>query len=152
MTLLAFFLGIVAGLRSMTPMAALSWAAYLGWLPTEGTWLGWLHHPVAVFVFTAAALGELIADKLPMIPSRRELMPFATRVAVGAFCGAALGTRAGSVTAGVVAGVIGAVIGTLGGAAVRQQLAKAIGKDLPAALLEDLVAIGGPVLVVLQLK
>jgi uncharacterized membrane protein len=152
MFLLAFLLGIIAGLRSMTPLAALSWAAYLGWLPTDGTWLGWLHHPISVFVFTATALGELVADKLPMIPSRTELMPFATRVVVGAFCGAALGTRAGSVIAGVVAGVIGAVIGTVGGAAVRKQLAEAIGKDLPAALLEDLVALGGALLVVLQLK
>lgn len=136
----------------MTPLAALSWAAYLRWLPTDGTWLGWLHHSITVWVFTAAALVELIADKLPMTPSRTELIGFATRVVVGAFCGAALSARAGSVIIAVVAGVIGAIIGTLAGAAIRKHLAKAIGKDLPAALLEDLVAIGGALLVVLQLK
>ncbi len=42
---------------------------------------------------------------------------------------------------GVLAGAVGAVIGTLGGAAIRGRLAVAFGKDLPAALLEDVVAI-----------
>ncbi|HWO36187.1 MAG TPA: hypothetical protein VNO32_45940 [Candidatus Acidoferrum sp.] len=33
------------------------------------------------------------------------------------------------------------VVGTLGGAAIRGRLAEALGKDLPAVLLEDVVAI-----------
>ncbi|MBW8860119.1 MAG: DUF4126 domain-containing protein, partial [Caulobacter sp.] len=41
-----------------------------------------------------------------------------------------------------------AVVGTLGGADVRGRLAKAFGRDLPAGLLEDVVAIGGAALVV----
>jgi uncharacterized membrane protein len=49
---------------------------------------------------------------------------------------------------GAVAGAIGAVIGTLGGADVRGRLAKAFGRDLPAGLLEDVVAVGGAALVV----
>jgi uncharacterized membrane protein len=35
------------------------------------------------------------------------------------------------------------VLGTLGGAAVRAKMAQAFGRDLPAALIEDGVAIGG---------
>ena len=31
--LLALLIGVVAGLRTMTAPAAVSWAAYLGWLP-----------------------------------------------------------------------------------------------------------------------
>ena len=42
----------------------------------------------------------------------------------------------------------GAVLGTYVGAAFRAGLAKAFGKDLPAALIEDLVAIGGAWLIV----
>ena len=42
------------------------------------------------------------------------------------------------------AGVIGAVLGTLGGYQARRRLVAAVGgKDLPIALLEDVVAIGG---------
>jgi uncharacterized membrane protein len=50
-----------------------------------------------------------------------------------------------------VAGLIGAVIGTLGGASIRGTLARALGRDLPAALIEDVVAVGGAVLIVVAL-
>jgi uncharacterized membrane protein len=43
---------------------------------------------------------------------------------------------------------VGAVIGTFGGAAVRAWLVQVFGKDLPAALLEDVIAIGGAILIV----
>jgi uncharacterized membrane protein len=57
MTLLAFFLGIVAGVRSMTPLAAVSRAAYLGWLPLHGTWLAWLGYSVTAFIVSCGAGG-----------------------------------------------------------------------------------------------
>jgi uncharacterized membrane protein len=41
------------------------------------------------------------------------------------------------------AGVVGAVLGTLGGHRARGGLAGSFGRDLPAALLEDAVAVGG---------
>ena len=50
---------------------------------------------------------------------------------------------------GLVAGVVGAVIGTLGGDEARKRLVAATGgKDLPIALLEDVVAVGGAYLIV----
>jgi uncharacterized membrane protein len=55
---------------------------------------------------------------------------------------------AGALAGGLVAGVIGAVIGTLGGAELRGRLARAVGRDLPIALLEDAVAIVGAYLIV----
>ena len=36
MSVLAFLIGCFAGLRSLTPLAAVAWAAHLGWLPLEG--------------------------------------------------------------------------------------------------------------------
>lgn len=44
--------------------------------------------------------------------------------------------------------MIGAVLGTMGGAAARGALAAKFGKDRPAALLEDAVAIIGGFLIV----
>ena len=38
----AFLIGVVAGLRALTAPAAVSWAAHLGWLKLEGTWLAFL--------------------------------------------------------------------------------------------------------------
>ena len=53
---------------------------------------------------------------------------------------------------GVVAGMIGAIVGTLGGRAVRARLAAAFGSDRPAAIIEDLIAIGGAALIVSALR
>jgi uncharacterized membrane protein len=49
---------------------------------------------------------------------------------------------------GLVAGIVGAIAGTLAGAELRGRLSLAVGKDLPIALLEDVVAIGGALLIV----
>ncbi len=34
---LALLIGVIAGLRALTAPAAVSWAAWLGWLPLQGT-------------------------------------------------------------------------------------------------------------------
>ena len=68
--LLAIGIGIVAGLRSMTAPALVSWGAYLGWLNLHGSPLSFMGSLIAVIVFTLGAIGELIADKLPKTPAR----------------------------------------------------------------------------------
>ena len=66
-------------------------------------------------------------------------------------CVAALGASGGTWIAGLVAGVIGAIAGTLGGYEFRTRLVAAIGgRDLPIALLEDAIAIGGGILIVMS--
>lgn len=148
MIIFALLIGIVAGLRALTPLAVISWAARFGWLQLHDTWLAFLGFAVTAYITTALALGELVTDKLPRTPSRKVPMQFGARIVVGALCGAALGTEAGAMLGGLFAGAVGAVVGTLGGAALRAQLARLFGKDLPAALLEDVVAIGGALLIV----
>jgi uncharacterized membrane protein len=47
-----------------------------------------------------------------------------------------------------LAGVVGGGVGTLGGHEFRVRLVKAIGgNDLPIALVEDVIAIGGALLI-----
>lgn len=139
--LLALLIGVVAGLRAMTAPAAVAWGAYLGWLPLSGTWAGFMGHWIAVAIFTVLALVELVGDQLPSTPSRKVPVQFGTRLVSGAFVGAIIGTAGGAPIAGLVAGIVGAAIGTYGGAEVRSRLAGAFGRDLPAALIEDAVAI-----------
>lgn len=139
--LLALLIGVVAGLRAMTAPAAVAWGAYLGWLPLSGTWAGFMGHWIAVAIFTVLALVELVGDQLPSTPSRKVPVQFGTRLVSGAFAGAIIGTAGGALIAGLVAGIVGAAIGTYGGAEVRSRLAGAFGRDLPAALIEDAVAI-----------
>jgi uncharacterized membrane protein len=77
---------------------------------------------------------------------------------LGGLCGAAItgahGGLAGGWIVGVlgaVVGVAGAVVGTLGGAKARAAMARTFGRDAPAALIEDVVAIVGAALIVVSL-
>jgi uncharacterized membrane protein len=147
---LAFSIGIIAGLRSMTAPAAVAWAARLGRLRLEGTALAFLGSGVAAGLLTALALGELIADKLPRTPSRIRPGPFAGRILTGALSGAALmAGGGGSLAAGALLGALGAMAGTLGGYTARIRLVPALGvPDYVVAVVEDVIAVGGALLIV----
>lgn len=140
--ILALVLGVTAGLRTMTPIAAVSWAAYFGKLKLGGTWLAFLGHSWAPWVFTLAAIAELVTDQLPKTPSRKVPIQLGARIGSGALCGAAVGLAAGSWMLGMGAGGIGAILGTFGGAEARGRLAARFHADRPAAFIEDGVAIG----------
>ena len=149
--LLTFVIGVVAGLRVLTPLAAVAWGARLNDWPLIGTHLAWMGNAITPWVFSVLALGEFINDKLPTTPSRKAPPQFIARVVSGALSGAVIGGAQDSLAIGLIAGAVGAIAGTLGGAAVRGKLAAAFGKDLPAALLEDVVAIGLAIAVVAQI-
>ena len=89
MYVLAFLIGVIAGLRALTAPAAVSWAARLGWLHLENTPLAFLGFAATPYIFSLLAIGELINDKLPKTPSRKAPASFIARVVSGALCGAA---------------------------------------------------------------
>jgi len=138
---LAVLIGVVAGLRSLTAPAVVSWAAHLGWLHLTDTSLAFLAYTWTPWILTVLALVELVADQVPTIPSRTEAVPFGARIVTGALSGAAIGAAAGWLIVGGIAGVIGAVIGTYGGAMARAKLAATFHRDMPGAFLEDALAI-----------
>ena len=143
---LALLIGVVAGLRALTAPAAASWGAYLGVLHVQDTALSFMAATVTPYILTVLALAELVTDKLPMTPSRKVPMQFGTRLVTGAWAGGTFGAAGGALFIGLALGAIGAVIGTFGGAAMRSAMASAFGRDTPAALTEDLIAIGSSVL------
>ncbi len=150
--LLALLIGAVAGLRAVTPLAALAIGVALGWIALDDTIFGFVAHPVTLWLFIALAAAELVNDKLPRTPSRKEPSQFAVRILAGAFAGAILiivpGESWVSVVLGGILGAAGAVAGTLGGARLRSTLANAFGRDLPAALTEDVIAIAAALFIV----
>lgn len=150
--LLVLGIGFVAGLRALTAPAAVAWAAYLHWggFTLAGTWLGFLGSIWAAVILSLLAVFELIGDQRPSTPSRKVPVQFATRVIMGALSGAALGLHFAELGLwkGAAIGVVGAVLGTYIGAALRGALARAFGRDLPAALIEDIVAVGGALYIV----
>lgn len=142
--LLALLIGVVAGLRSLTAPAVVSWAAFLGWINLHGTWASWMGNFVTVVIVSVLAVAELVNDKRPKTPPRTVTPVFAVRIILGAFAGAVIGTAWGYRWGGLGAGVIGAVLGTMGGYQARTRLVTARGgHDLPIALLEDSVAVLG---------
>jgi uncharacterized membrane protein len=150
--LAAILLGLVVGLRSMTGPAVLAWGLRLGRFSVAGSWLAFMGFRYTAMVITVLAIAELIGDKLPNTPSRKAPVGFGGRIVCGALVGATVGATSGAsamtMIVGGVLGVVGAVIGTLAGSAVRGKMAAAFGRDLPAALIEDAVAIGLAVITV----
>ncbi|MBZ5607354.1 MAG: DUF4126 family protein [Acidobacteriia bacterium] len=145
----AFLIGVINGLRTMTAPAAVTWAARLAWVHLENTPLSFLGFAATPYIVSVLAFAELIADKLPKIPSRKTPGSFAARIVAGALCGAALGASNQGLAGGLLAGGAGAVVGTLAGYEFRMRLVRATGgNDLPIALLEDAIAIGGAFFIV----
>jgi uncharacterized membrane protein len=143
--LLAFLMGVVAGLRSLTAPTVVAWAARRNWLNLHNTPLSFMGSTAAVVIFTTLAVVELVADQLPSTPSRLKPPGLIARIILGGLSGASIavaGTQ--SVGFGAVLGVAGGIAGAFAGYKVRTGLVKALKvPDLVIALLEDAVAIAG---------
>ena len=140
----AFGLGVVAGLRSFTPPAVVTWAAYFGWLNLNNSPLAFMGSIITVVIFSLLALLELFLDLQPSTPKRTAAFPLTARIVTGALCGAsfcAAGSQ--SFVVGAILGAIGAVIGAFAGYEIRRRVVAALNtKDIFIAVLEDLVTIG----------
>lgn len=139
----AFCIGIDAGLRSLTPLAAVSWAARFRSLNLQNSALAFMGSVPAVIIFSLLAIAELVGDKLPTIPSRISAMPLTARIVSGGFSGACLCVAAGqSWIAGAALGAIGGLAGSFAGYKARTGLVNALKvKDIVIALTEDLITI-----------
>jgi uncharacterized membrane protein len=139
----ALCIGIVAGLRTFTAPALVSWAAHLGWIHLQGTPLAFMGSTIAVAVFTIAALVEYVTDQLPKTPARTVPSQLIARLISGGLSGACLGVAAGgSLAVAACLGIIGALIGTYGGYHTRKGLVSGLKvKDIVIAIPEDLAAI-----------
>jgi uncharacterized membrane protein len=141
---LALGIGIVAGLRSLTAPAVVAWGAHLSWLNLHGSPLAFIGSTTAVAILSVLAIGELITDKLPMIPRRTAPAPLLARIVTGGLCGACLCAAAGqSLVAGALLGGIGGVVGAFLGYSIRRRLVNDLHvNDFVVAVCEDVVAVG----------
>ena len=94
-----FAIGMLSGLRALSPIAVVCWLAMLHRLSLTG-WVSFVGSKVAVGLFSLGAVGELISDKLPKTPSRLKQPGFSIRIVMGAFCGLILATAASFSIAG----------------------------------------------------
>jgi uncharacterized membrane protein len=131
----AFLLGIVAGLRTLTAPAVLLLLRGGGRVS---------------YIFALGALLEYTGDLNPKTPPRTAPVGLIARILSGGFCGWWLTAAAGGpVIAGVLLGIFGAVIGAFAGLSARSAAVSLIGR-VPAALLEDVIAIAAAVAIVMS--
>jgi uncharacterized membrane protein len=141
----ALLLGFATGLRSQVPMALLAIESQRGRFdPGGGRLARRFRSTEGVLGAAVACAGELVADKLPVTPSRTTIGPFLQRLATGGTVGAAVHYDAGRPRAlGALLGAAGAGAGAYAGSRARVLAADRTG--LPGPLLgaaEDLVTFG----------
>ena len=150
---LAAGIGALAGLRTFTPLAVVSHAARRNFLPLRRSRLGFLRSSGMADTIAPLAIGELVADKLPSMPSRLETGALTGRFASGAMGAAAIASARRSsrktIAAGVVLGGMAAIGGAFAGYHVRRQLSLKWNLPDPAvAVVEDILAIGASAAIV----
>lgn len=124
--LAAALLGAAGGMRSLTPEAVL---VARGRIAPDANARG---------AILLAAAGELVADKLPWVPSRIKPGPYLGRISSGAFSGRTVGGDEGA-----LAGAAASAITTFLGYQARRAASRhSAARGFVAALVEDALAIG----------
>ena len=140
----SILIGIVAGMRSLTPVAVISWAAQRT-PQSEINLPGLLSSPRVSKVAFALAAAELLGDKMRSAPARIITPGILARIATGAIAGMAVappkGQRMGAVLGATAA--VGAAYVSFG---LRQRAIRKSGQTA-TGLIEDAVAVGSALLV-----
>ena len=139
-------IGAITGLRSTAGPAALSRAVSAGRIGgLEDTPFAVLGSSKVSTLLTLFEIGELIADKLPITPSRTSLPPLLGRAACGALAGAALFvSEKRRAEAGAILGALTAATAAYAGERLRMRIAEELGVPDPVAgLLEDGIVVFG---------
>ena len=141
----AILMGAVAGMRAMTPLAAVANAARSGTLPRDNGAPRLLANPLASAGMLALAGGELIGDKMKTAPDRIVPAGMVARVATGMIAGAALAPRRQRGLAALLgAGVaVGAAYLTFD---LRMRALRRYGQT-PTGAVEDAIAVAAAALI-----
>jgi len=134
----ALLIGAVAGMRSMTPLAAVTVAAWRQRLPADSGAPRLAGHPLAAAAGLALAVGESAGDKWRGAPDRVTPPGLAARAAIGALAGTAVAPR----PARAAAAMIGALGALAGGQLSWQARLAAMARwgRVPTGIAEDLLA------------
>ncbi|AQR72746.1 DUF4126 family protein [Sphingomonas sp. LM7] len=105
----SILIGIVAGARSMTPLAMVANAARKGELPEDNGAPRFLTHPLVSLGTTALAVYELVGDKQKSAPDRVIPPAVVIRSLNAAFAGMALAPRNQRFAAAAITGATAAI-------------------------------------------
>ena len=139
-------IGAVAGMRALTPLAAVADAARRDALPRGNGAPALLARPLVAAGTLVLAAGELAGDKMRSAPDRIVTPGIAARLVTGALAGAALAPRdrrALAAATGAVAAVGSAYLTW----ALRMRAMRRWGQT-GTGLIEDAVTVGSALLIV----
>ena len=139
----SILIGLVAGARSMTPLAVVANAARTGTLPADNGAPGFLAHPLVSLGTTALATYELVGDKQKSAPDRIIPPAVIIRSMNAAFAGMALAPRNERFAAAAVAGAT-AVLSSYATFAARM-LAMRKGSQFVTGVAEDAIIVSAAV-------
>ena len=115
--IVAFLLGLVAGLDAFVAPAAVSWAAYFGHFPVAGTHFAFMGHIATAIILTLLALAEIVYVRLPKSADSTAFPgKLVLRIALGGFAGAVIGSshQSNALFTSATCGVVGAIASTFG--------------------------------------
>ena len=141
----SLLIGLSAGSRSMTPLAAVSEAAHGGRLDNANQAARLLGHSWAAAGSKALAAGEIWGDKLPSAPDRIVLAGILARLVTGGLAGAALAPKRQRYL-GAALGAGAAVAASYVTFHARMKAIRHFGQT-PSGLVEDALTIGAAQLV-----
>jgi len=136
----SFLIGLVAGARSITPLAAVSEADRRGALPRDNGAPSWLGHPAVSLGIKALAAGELWGDKLRSAPDRIVPAGIAARIVTAGIAGAALAPRRKAL-AGAMLAATAATIAAYVTFDLRMRAMRRFGQTT-TGLVEDALTVG----------
>lgn len=136
-------LALLSGVRSTAGPAFVVRAARRGSLPgLRGTVFERLGSRRVANALLLAMVGEMVADKTPLVPPRTAPGPLLGRASAGALTGAVLFAAGGRrSTVGAVLGALSAAAGAFAGERLRSRAGRTALPDLVPALLEDAVVL-----------
>jgi uncharacterized membrane protein len=142
----AILIGMMAGMRSLTPLAVASTAARRDRLPADNGAPAFLAWPVVSNTVTALAAGELLGDKMRSAPDRIILPGILARTVTGAVAAMAVAPRRDRHVAAALgaAAAVGAAYLSFG---LRRRAMQQHGQR-STGLLEDALALVGSIWVI----
>ncbi len=136
----SLLMGLVAGQRSMSPLAALAGAARQGRLPYDNAEARLLEHPVIAAGGVAMAAAEMAGDKMESAPDRTVFLGLLARTITSGFAGATLAPPRQRL-AGAAVGIGTALISSHVGLAARKWAMRRWGQTA-TGIVEDALSIG----------
>ncbi len=133
----SILMGILAGQRSMVPLAMLAGAARRGILPHDNAPARLIARPSIAAGGVALAAAEMAGDKMEDAPDRTVFLGLLARTITSGFAGAALASRERQFT-GAALGIGAAIVSSYAGLALRKRAMRRYGR-VATGFIEDAI-------------